>query len=199
MATKTEVANFALGHIGDATITDVDAPTDEAGRVVDLWFDTARRRVLRLANWNCASKRVELAADAIAPIYGYNNRYLLPGDYIRLVKVENSGPGAEHSIERKYLLTNQGPSISIKYVFDELDVSQYDEDLVQSLALMLAYYISPKLAQSNTKRAELRKDAYAEAGEARDVDTSGQAPQDLAGGSWLRARSHQRDPTKWYG
>ncbi len=199
MATKTDIANFALGHVGDASIADVDAPTDEAGRVVNLWFKTARRRVLRLANWNCASKRVEIVSDATAPIYGYNNRYLLPGDYVRLVKVKNSGPGAEHSIESSYILTNLDSPIGIKYVFDELDVSRYDEDLVQALAFMLAYYISPKLAQSNTKRENLRNEAYAEANEARDVDTSGQAPQDIAGGSWIRARVQQRDPTKWYG
>jgi len=199
MATKTDLANFALGHIGDVVITDVDSPTNEAGRTVNLWFDTARRRVLRLANWNCCAKRVELAADATAPVYGYNFRYLLPGDFIRFVKMNYSGAGLEAAIESGYVLTNKSSPIFIKYVFDELDVSKFDEDLVQAVAFMLAYYISPKLTQSNTKRTELREAAYDEVTRAKDVDTSGQAPQLIAGGSWVRGFSGQRDPTKWWG
>ena len=79
MASDIEIANMALGYCGDETITSLGSANKRA-RQCSLYFDSARRRALRLGGWNCNSKRASLGLDGTSPLWGYDNRYLLPSD-----------------------------------------------------------------------------------------------------------------------
>lgn len=185
MATPTEIANFALGHVGQGRITSMDLDNEPA-RVCKLWYNTARRETLAMANWTCASKRIEIPADAETPAYGFANQYLKPADFVRLVKINGVGRGIEWTIEGRYILCDLAAPLQVKYVFDLEDTSQYDDYLVQTMALTLASYISPKLDQSRTRTSDLLERAEAKAKAAKNVDTSGNSPQELEPGSWQR-------------
>lgn len=199
MATDTDVANFALGMIGEGQITSL-TEASEAAEACNLWFTTARRRSLRASNWTCAIKRVTISPDAAAPNHGPDARFKLPADYIRLVSIDDARAGREYTIESGYLLTDQGPSINISYVFDETDVSQYDEELVQFFATALAFYICLKLTQSKKLRTDLEATLNHAETRAKNIDSAGQSPQQLQAGSWITGRTGGGDdPTKWFG
>ena len=197
MATAVDIANFALGHLAETSITSLTQPVERA-RVMNRWLDQARRRALREANWTCASKLASIAEDATAPVYGYTHRYLKPADFIRLIAVKDSGSGVNFDIEGRYILTNKTSPIYIKYVHDLEDVSQFDPDLVDVMALILAFYASPKLTHNRTKRKDLEEEAIRVAAAAKNVDSSGNSPIGLQAGSWLAAREGGRDPSKWW-
>jgi hypothetical protein len=200
LATDVDIANFALGHLGDRRITALDEAS-EAAEACNLWFTTARRRALKAGDWTSASKRVAgILPDATAPAFGFNNRYQLPADFLRLISVNNSGIGREYNIESGFLLTDYGPTIDIVYIFDQTDVSKFDEELVQFMALTLAFYTCMKLTQSKNLRADLRENLEREEVKARNINAAGQSPQPLEPGSWIQGRfGGVPDRTKWYG
>ncbi|MGL5097666.1 MAG: hypothetical protein ACRDD1_18925 [Planctomycetia bacterium] len=194
MATTTEIANFALTHLGETRILSLDQE-NEAARVCKLWFGVARKAALRSANWTCASKRVALAPLVDAPAYGFELQYELPGDFIRLVRVRRAADGREFVIEGQRLLTNIVAPLEFKYVFDEEDTSKFSPDLVIVLSYWLAHFISGKLAPAQVEKFRLY--AVQAATAAKDVDTSGSSAIPLAPGSWARGQVGGRDPSTW--
>ena len=61
----------------------------------------------------------------------------------------------------------------------------------------MASFIAAKLTESNTRERALEAAALVAAREAKGVDVSARAPQNLQSGSWLAARGGVPDPTKW--
>ena len=81
MATsEVEVANQALLEIGEPPINSL---TDENTRARHLnrIFAQVRDQVLRMGQWNCATKRATLTQSGTSPAYGYTYQYVLPTDY----------------------------------------------------------------------------------------------------------------------
>lgn len=197
MATPTDIANMALSHLGEGRIVDLSDASEEA-QVMNLWFDTARRRALRSDNWSCAQKRAALSASVTPPAFGFSNSFPLPADYLRLTSIENAGPGLEFKIEGRAIVTNLDAPLNILYVWDNEDTSSYDEDLVTTFALWLAFFASGKLAPSKT--ADLRILTKQEKDESGSNDGTSNSPQPLQGGSWLQAQATSTpDRSKWNG
>ncbi len=57
MATKTEIANLALTHLGARQLTDVDADTTPQALVARQWFVIAAQEALKSHPWNFAIAR----------------------------------------------------------------------------------------------------------------------------------------------
>lgn len=195
MPTPTEIANFALAHLGEGRLVDLETDDSEEAEVMRLFYGSARRRALRAANWTCAEKRASLAAEVTPPAFGYANSFPVPADYVRLCGVENAGEGSEFKVEGRKILTNLSAPLNILYVHDLEDTSAYDDDLVAAFSLWLAYFASGRLAPS---RSELLRQHAADAKvEAKITDGSSNSPQPLQGGTWLIAQDYSRDPSKW--
>jgi hypothetical protein len=57
MATKTEICNLAISHLGGRTLTDVDTDTSQQALSCRKWFTTAAQEFLRSHPWNFAVAR----------------------------------------------------------------------------------------------------------------------------------------------
>ena len=57
MATKTEIANLALTHIGGRQLTNVDTDTSQQALVAKQWFVLAAQEALKSHPWNFAIER----------------------------------------------------------------------------------------------------------------------------------------------
>ena len=197
MATKTEIANFALSYVGDQPITLFSDANDRA-RLVTLFYDSARRRALRLHPWNCIAKRASLGLDADPPLWGFAGRFKLPSDFERLSLIRNSGlgsdaglssdRGADYEIQAGFIETNFGAPLEIKYVPNETDTTKYDSLLTSVIAYSLALDLVEPLTQSNTKKAELEKSLRFWLKEASRVSGRERAPQGFRDTSWIIAR-----------
>lgn len=188
MSSALEIANMALGYVGDEVIA-AFGDQNKRARLSTLYFAAARRRALRLGAWNCCSKRVSLPVDATAPVWGYTYRYLLPPDYIRLVAVEDASHEYKFSVEDGYILTDLETPLTIKYVFDDADVSGFDPLLTTVMAHCLAIDLVTPLARSTSKKTELKDDLKTWLGQAGKVDGVERPPQNFQDTSWLRARA----------
>ena len=166
MASKTQIANFALaGELGKDLITSLTEDT-KAARLVNLLFDDVAKEVMTLGAFSSATKRQTLAQDATAPDWGYSYRYTLPTDpkFLGLIKLNELVPGdSPHAIESGYLLTDE-ISVKIKYKIWQKDTEAWDSMLQRCVVLKLA----ERLCYTLTGNLELKKSLLAEFEDALD-------------------------------
>lgn len=99
---KTTIMNFALAHLKQRTIASPTEASEQARKCV-LFYNSARRSVLRYADWNFASVKLRLAQlgnvdDAVANptvqskqdyYQGFSYLYAEPANVIRVRRVFN--------------------------------------------------------------------------------------------------------------
>ena len=180
---KVEIANLALMHVGDNTITSFSDGT-AAANTINTVYETVRDSVLRDHTCNFAIKQATPSLDATAPIYGFNHRFDMPTDLIRLIELEDN---PRYKIEGRFILTDSNP-INIKYVYKNETVTEYDSMFVQALAVRLAGTIAERLTQSSTLAEELIGLYRLHLKDAKSVDAQVNYPDDLEANLWLDSR-----------
>ena len=180
---KVEIANLALIHIGDNVITSFSDGT-VAANAINTVYEVTRDAVLRDHTWNFAIKQATPSLDATAPIYGFNNRFDLPTDLLRLIEIEDN---PKYKIEGRFILTDSNP-INIRYIYKNEIVTEYDSMFVQALAVRLAGTIAERLTQSGTLAEELMKLYMLHLKDAKSVDAQANYPDDIEANLWLDAR-----------
>lgn len=148
-STRTEIANLALGHLGQYRITDIDEQSPPAVAVRDAWA-MARDAVLRAHHWNFATTPVVLSQLATAPAFGWAYQWQLPADFLKLVSVNGVFSGTrdtEFTIRGNLLLTNEQKA-EVEYVRCVTECELWDSQFVMLFGLELAQLIAPRLTLS---------------------------------------------------
>lgn len=206
MTSKIEVCNRALSKLGDARITDLDADL-KAARAVSAAFDSVRDDELRAHGWSFAMKRTQLAAEVVAPSFGFSYAYQLPTDCLRLWQLGEwywSGPdlsdyrnaeGAPYVIEGKFILTSEGRStngsaapLKLRYLYRVEDTGQWDATFVEAFACRLAMEVCDELTQSDTKFQKVQQQYNEAIKRAMRANAVELPPEYIADDSWVTAR-----------
>jgi hypothetical protein len=194
MATsEVEVVNRALDHLNAAPVVDLAADVEEARRMRRA-FPIARDAVLRAYPWNCARRRVRLAADATAPVFGYGKQFPLPEGPLplRCLRVLLVGDTPHHTgwrVEGRYLLTDEGGPLPIEYVGQLTDVAQWDALLVEAIAYRLAADVAWPMTGSESRRAAMMDGYRTALAEARRIDAREQSQDEkVISDTWLTER-----------
>ena len=200
MASKVDIANFALNSIGASTISSLSENT-KAAIVINQRFDSVRDSVFRSHPWNSLITRATLSQDSSAPNFGYTYQYVLPTDpyCLRVLEFSNgtltypmdnmtSTDGSPvFVIEGRKLLTNEG-TVKIMYVGQVTDTTQYDSSLIDTLAARLAhevcYAITGSTSLTNTTYSLYQEKLK----EARFVDATEGAPQRIEASDFIESR-----------
>jgi len=197
---KTDVCNSALLRLGAATIVDVTDNSPEA-RACAVQYDSNRRSELRRHPWNFAIKRIVLAADSVAPAFEFTYAFTLPADCLRVLLPNDST--LDWSVEGGKILTTwadspitgstsssgTGVSLSLRYISDIEDVTQFDPSFYDALSISLAADLCEKLTNSTSKKAALGEDYKFVMSEARRTDALESLPQDPPDDDWITARN----------
>ena len=85
---QVQLANVALGRIGAANrITSVSPPDGSPNSIkVNAVWDVIFKEVLSERDWKFAKSRATLQKSSTAPLYGYQNAWALPADFLRFVR-----------------------------------------------------------------------------------------------------------------
>lgn len=151
MTSAVTICSAALLMLGDRPIASFDDPSDKAILATNLW-PTARDYVLRRHPWNCAVKRVELAAEVTPPAFGYAYSYALPGDCLRVLSVGELGAEPDYKIEGRKILTDDTPC-RLRYVWRNEDPASWDAMLVWAMTVtMRAIFAYPITATSSLEQ-----------------------------------------------
>jgi len=159
MATDVEICSAALILLGEAPIASLSEPSKRAVQAANIW-PTARRDLLRLHNWNFATKRVILSPLTEAPAFGYSYQFAKPGDWLRLVQCGERGE-VDYVFENNRILCNQS-ALKLIYIADVAE-SLWDALLtdlaIKRMARDLAYPVtrSATLKQEASQEYEMAK------------------------------------------
>ena len=147
-----EICNLALDYLGSGSIVSRDIKSDKSAKLCDRWYDISRRSVLKDLNASFSIKRAALATVAdFTPVYGYSNAFALPDKCLKILNVEDPMQLERYQIEGKYLYCDYSDVVNVRYIYDEEDVSLYDDEFVELLALKLARNICMPLTQDLEK------------------------------------------------
>lgn len=173
VSSPTDICNLALDLLSAGTVQDVENPTTPTEELLNRWYDHSRKKVLRSHSWNCATKRIVLAASAEDPAFGYDSQYELPADFVRLLTVNDSAYTSDISantdlfrVENGKILTSDmfsdAGALNLVYIYNLTDISLMDSLMVDLLALEIAIGIAYKVTDGSAsvdRVAALKKEA----------------------------------------
>lgn len=150
-----DICNLALDKIKEAPINALD-DNRSAARWMTRNYAPYRDFVLAAFPWSFAIKRAELAADPTPPAFGYNNRFPLPADCLRLqpprYNGERDGRLIPFAIEGGFVLTDAAGPLRVQYISRVVDVAVmantplFIDAFSSRMASGIAHYISGKQA-----------------------------------------------------
>ena len=198
MSTDLEVCNRCLAILGEPPVTSLSDPS-KAARTVNASYAPLRDALLRAYRWKFAMKRVELAADTDAPVFGFDYAYTLPSDFLRLDFINDAmvwfATGAEYrdfnegayAVEGGKILTDLSAPLQVRYV-SRADAALFDPAFVEALAARMASSLAIAITQSESKKNEARKDfmeAIRVAVQSNAIETP---PQQMPDNEWMMSR-----------
>lgn len=149
---QIDICNAALSFIGARNIERLDEASEEA-RTAKLYYDDARKELLRRYNWEFATRRKILAqieGDTVEYMYLY--RY--PSDAIAirgLIRKFTFTRDNKYKIfsddEGKYIATNEDAAYA-EYTYDVQDTDVFDPLFNQCFIWLLAHKMSYRLARN---------------------------------------------------
>lgn len=184
MPSKTEIANRALQLLGDQPVLDI-TDNNKRAKACDRAYDPVRRAELRKNAWNFAKRRVVLAPDTAAPAFGATYQYTAPADLLRILRDIDR---RDWEPEGGKILTDDGPSINLRYIADATDAAAFDALFAEMLSASIAMSICETITGSSTKLQDAQR-AYGEAlAEAKKLNAFEQPAQGFPADDWLLAR-----------
>lgn len=177
MATSVSICSNALLALGVSPIADFNEATDRA-RICANLYPTLRNEVLRAHTWKSAVARVQLSPLADVPVYGPRNKFLLPSDWVRTMKVGGYGDFAADFVqEGRYILSDSTP-LFLRYVRRNENESEWDDMLISIMQMRVMWAICYAITKSTTLRDTLRQEYQQALAMAKSVDSMG-APTDM--------------------
>ena len=196
MATsETEIANSALGHLGISAIASLDDNAPSA-RAAKRQYPIKRDALIRRYRWNFAMTRTTLAPDGTKPLFGFENQFTVPSDYLAIV-----GLFDENELLRNYTASEQpwkkegdrilanGDTLSLFYIRRVTDPRQFDALFDEALGWFLAIDLGPKLSSSK-KMVELAVFGFKDAiKDAKLINAIEGTPEIIEASTWLDSRA----------
>jgi hypothetical protein len=159
MTAEIDICNMALDTLATDSIVSING-NELAAKLCKRWYDISRRTLLKDLNPSFAIKRAALCEDEdFQPVYGWNNAFLLPHDCLKVWNIEDPMIGERYQIEEgNHLFCDYKGLVHIRYVFDNKDVSAYDDDFIELFALKIASRICLRLTADYEKKASIEAD-----------------------------------------
>lgn len=170
MANEVDLCNQALGLVAEQRIMAL-SENSQLGRLCSLHFGPSVREVLRDGQWRCARRRVILAPLAESPAFEWAYGYQLPGDFIRLIRLNGEDVGSPDmplfEIEGRRLLTDTD-EVRMVYIrdvtmlaADAAGLADLDPLCARAMTVLLASKLAWALQQSRTLRDGLLEEYQA--------------------------------------
>lgn len=155
---KVHICNLALDRCKEKNIVSMDENTKSAEKC-SLWYDLTRKSLLTNLNATFSIKRAVLPeVTDFTPVYGYKKAYALPKDCLQVQCLGDPLDNNLYQVEGKYLYHDYNLNqTEIKYIADVEDVTMYDAEFINLLALTLASVICEPLTHDTEHANYLKK------------------------------------------
>lgn len=201
MASQTDILNIAASILGKPTVASISENSNVA-RVFNANYDSLRRALLTgRATWRFSIKRAKLPVLTAVPVSGpYTQQYALPTDCLRVLLAGDTYPGmdlsdylmgptdAGYSVEGQNILCDYGGPLSLLYVYDVQDTTQFDAWFVEYFASHLAWLTCERITGSDSKQELANKRMQYAMSQATASNALVNTPSKNADGEWMLAR-----------
>lgn len=177
MSTQVSICSNALLLLGAKTINALDEGSDRASLASNL-YDSIRDDLLRSHPWNCAVKRVILAADVETPAFDYAAQFTLPSDWLKTLSVGQEGYEVDYKHEAGKILCS-GTSLALRYIFRNEVEATWDAMLVRAMELKMAAEMAYPITGSASMADMMYQKLNQHMKQARAVDGQDDPPQTL--------------------
>lgn len=151
--TAIEIINLALSDCGANAITALSDDVPEA-RQAKAKYVAIRDAVLECREWTFAKQRITLALDAVAPVFGYTYRYIIPSTVIRVVRVYAGETLSDEWVREGWrVLIDEAAPVNAE-VLARVDEGEFSPGMVTTLAARLTAAFAIPL----TENRQLAKD-----------------------------------------
>lgn len=185
---KVLIANVALQKLGSPTRLESLTQNHPNARTMNAAYNTIRDAEIRRYDWGFAIKRVSIAADPDQTEWGQWNRFSLPGDYIRLIRDDETGKSVDWRIEGQFIVTADAAPLSIRYLARIEDPNFYDSLFIEALAAKLAYQTCKEITGSTNQQAICKDDYDFAIAEAKRTGAIEKPAQDAPEDDWVNVR-----------
>ncbi len=193
MTNPVEICSNALMILGAKPIASFNEAEGmgsnlDRAKLASNLYPQVRTAILRGHYWNCTARRVLLSPDATAPAFGYANRFMLPGDWLRTWAVgdERNRQRVAYRTEGRYLLSDDVvlPLLSGADTSEE----QWDPLLVDVMTAAMAARMAYPITASTSVEEMRQRELQALLREARAVDGMDDPPETMGDFPLLRSR-----------
>lgn len=153
ITSEIDICNMALDFCNCRNITSLEEDTKES-RKCSAWYDIVRKSLLTNLNASFAIKRAKLVEDAnYVEVFGYKKAYSLPRDVLQVLNINDPLGDELYQIEadNRLYCNDDIKDVYIRYLADIKDVTKFDSDFVELLALKLAEKICVSLTEDEAK------------------------------------------------
>lgn len=179
-----KICNSALIKLGASKIDSL-LDSNKAAVLCNEQYSKMRDRLLMSHYWNFAIKRASLVEDATSPAFEWENRFVLPTDFLRAISTEYNSD--EWVIEGGYLLTNES-EINLKYIAKITTTTEFTPTFDEALAYMIAAELAYPLVQSRSLSQDMWKKAEQVLRDTRSFDAQEGSMIHTEANDWLDAR-----------
>jgi len=155
-----DICNMALDYCNERNITSLEEDTKQAKKCL-AWYDTVRKSLLLNLNASFSIKRAVLTEAVNVPvIYGFARAYSLPHDCLQVLNMDSPVDDRYYQIEGNFLYCEEkyeDELIKIRYISDFKDITKFDSEFADCLALKLAEKICLPLTEDEQKANYLRQ------------------------------------------
>lgn len=161
MASKTQIANMALSHLGVGhEISNLDSEKSEEANAIKSFYDTAREFVLSDFPWPFLTRTVSLALVEEDPTTEWDFSYRYPSDSLKIRRIlsgirnDNRQTRVPYQIYQDAigkLIYTDCREASIEYSVTLTEESKYPADFVLAFSFLLAVYVGPRLVKGDNR------------------------------------------------
>jgi len=177
---QTDVANDCLDLLNLEPIGSIE-DKDIKSRRMKRTYERAVRVVSRIQNFNGATERVQLSSSTRTLFGGvFKYQHQLPGDYVKVQKVEVSGADVQWRIEGRKLIA-EFSELDVIYTKNITDPNKMDSLMLEAVAHWMAYILAIPLTKDKALKKEVREAMVFILGLARTVDSQESSARKITG------------------
>lgn len=207
IASEEDLVNVALARIGAKSISDLDNDTTAEAVEARRVYYNLRDRLMRAHPWNFLTKRAALSDSGADPVFGWDEGFALPNDFLRIISVhatDDNDDQPPYKLEKQdisstmtdVLLINSS-TCYLRYVYKETDPTKWITDFQDAVAWELAAELSLVLPVSGTGYDRLHNRAMDALAAARSIDGMEDWPERFPEGSWVTDRNKENEWGDW--
>lgn len=155
--TDVQICNLALARLGDAKIVTLGDATAQAQYCTLFYAQTVQELQTDL-DWQFCRKLASVSADGTPPAFGYANRFALPADFLRVLRVNGIDEDENFSkweIIGGYLHTSLTGPIELDYIANVTDTTLFPPVFIEILTAKLAAHLALPLTGSKELFAQM--------------------------------------------